>query len=809
MSAACWHNCGGRCVNKVLVQDGVIVRQKTDDTHEDSMDYPQQRACVRGRSQRNQVLATDRLKFPMKRKGWQPGGGVSSNGQMRGNDEWERISWDEAIQYIADEVKRVVDAYGNRSIFGLSGSVCSRVFASYGGFIPRWGTTSQGSWTYTPRPMGNSNSGNNDRFDFYNCDYVVLGGENPVWSSAGLPGYFAKGFKDAGVKFIGIDPFYNDTYALLDAEWIPIRPSTDTALYLGIAHAMLALDATEQLIDWDFLDRCTLGFDAEHMPEGEDPNGNFRDYVLGTYDGIPKTAEWASEICGVAPEDIEKLARILGKDNKVALLAATAAARTQSSDALPQVFLTIGMMGGHYGKSGHMCGANYHSNAFTGGPSIVSPGSNGLESIKNPLAEGDTICDAEVWRAIVSGTYTMAGVGTKKQPGVEKDVDIKIIYHDNRALLQTCDGQTTGIEAHRKVDLVVSHAMFMTTNAAYSDIVLPLTSYWEREGGFLTGNREMVIVYSKIMDPLYECKSDDEIAYLLAGALGLDPEEVYPISEKQRFMNEILGCVTTESGEEEPLVSVTADDLSAWGCEGEPQEGKIALADFIAQGVYQVPRKAGDQFDYIAYKKFVEDPEANPLESESGKMEIYCRKLRDDINGIGYSTIEAIPTYTQPPEGFEATFSDWGSKAKGEFPYQVYNPHYLRRSHTVFDNVQWLREAWPNPVFVSATDAREKGVASGDVVLLTSKHGRTLRTACVTERFMPGVIGLPHGAWVSIDPSTGIDTAGSDNILTGVVPTGQGTSGWNTCVCNMEKYTGAALAPDVEVALRILAAQMA
>lgn len=68
-TAACWHNCGGRCLNKVLVQDGVVVRQKTDDTHEDSPDYPQQRGCLRGRSQRKQVFAEDRIKYPLKRVG--------------------------------------------------------------------------------------------------------------------------------------------------------------------------------------------------------------------------------------------------------------------------------------------------------------------------------------------------------------------------------------------------------------------------------------------------------------------------------------------------------------------------------------------------------------------------------------------------------------------------------------------------------------------------------------------------------------------------------------------------------------------
>ena len=63
VAAACWHNCGGRCMNKVMVKDGAVVRQKTDDTHEDSPDYPQQRGCVRGKAQQQQCFGADRLKY--------------------------------------------------------------------------------------------------------------------------------------------------------------------------------------------------------------------------------------------------------------------------------------------------------------------------------------------------------------------------------------------------------------------------------------------------------------------------------------------------------------------------------------------------------------------------------------------------------------------------------------------------------------------------------------------------------------------------------------------------------------------------
>jgi len=108
IAAACWHNCGGRCLNKVLVEDGVVIRQKTDDTHPDSPDYPQQRGCLRGRSQRFQVFGADRLKYPMKRKNWEPGGGDKS---LRGRDEWVRISWEEALDLVASELKKTSPIY--------------------------------------------------------------------------------------------------------------------------------------------------------------------------------------------------------------------------------------------------------------------------------------------------------------------------------------------------------------------------------------------------------------------------------------------------------------------------------------------------------------------------------------------------------------------------------------------------------------------------------------------------------------------------------------------------------------------------
>lgn len=804
VSAACWHNCGGRCVNKVLVKDGVVVRQKTDDTHPDSPDFPQQRACVRGRAQRMQVFGADRLKYPMKRKNWEPGGGKK---ELRGRDEWVRISWDEALDIVASELKRIKEKYGNRSIYSDGGSV-AKILSLYGGYVSNWGTTSLGTWMATPPLIGftsSSGQGINDRIDMRDCDTVIMYSMNPAWSSAGTPPYNFLQVKKAGAKFIGVDPYYNDSYALLDADWIPVRPATDVALLLGVAYTLIDEDdpVNNPLIDWEFLEKYTVGFDKESMPEGQDPKNNFKDYLLGTFDGTPKTPDWASEICGVDPNRIRYLAREMGQNRKVAILFGWASARTQNSDNLPQLVMTLGAMTGHIGKPGHMCGISCHSGSSNGGGSLVLAGSNELPLIENPI--DDSMNHTDMWRGILDGKYNYTG-SREWLKGEIRDIDIHLIYHGSNARLQTADGMNKGIEAHRKVDFVVSHGQFLTTNAKYSDIVLPVTTEWEKVGGFLSGNREILIMYSQVTDPLYESRSDDWIATELAKRLGVDSNKAFPFDEKQQFFNQIAGAtVLSEDGKTwETLVTITQEDIDKWGVEGKPQKGRIGLQELQDRGVYQVERKPGDNYGYIAYKDFIDDPQKNPRPTDTGKFEIYSKSLENTINNMGYSKIKGYPGYVVPVEGYEATFSDWNNKKKGDYPFQVINPHYLRRSHTVFDNVQWLRETWPNPVYINSRDAKEKGINDGDTVLLTSPHGKTLRVACVTDRFMPGVIGVPHGSWVDMDEETGIDTGGADNILCGQVSTGQGVSGWNSCIANMEKYTGKPIIPDVEKPQRII-----
>lgn len=798
-TAACWHNCGSRCLNKVLIKDGVVIRQKTDDTHPDSPDFPQQRGCLRGRSQRQQVFSADRLKYPMKRKNWAPGGGKK---ELRGKDQWVRISWEEAIETIASETKRIIGKYGNESIWVTGGGDISKAMSTVGGHTSSTGTISWGAWLYTYEMLGVGEGlyvqGINDRIDMRNSQLIILWGANPAWSTMGSATYNYLQAKKAGARFITIDPLYTDSANVFGAQWVPIRPGTDHALALGIMHTLLKEDdpITNPLVKWDFLNKYTIGFDADHMPPGADKKDNFKDYLLGTYDGQPKTAEWASEICGVKPSVIRYLAREIGGTERVALLTGWAPARINNGEGWVQAFSTLGMMTGHMGSPGNMTGVSCWEYAGNNGPALLNGGGDGLPSITNPIT--NLINENEIFDAVLKGKFLQKGEGERK-------VNIQFIYHSKTATLQTRSNIMRGIEAHRKVEFIVTNAYALTTTAKYSDIVLPVTTEWEREGAVTGGNREILITWSKITDPLYESKSDQEIARLLINALGKNADEVYPISEKQQYFNQLAGStVVKDNGVDfEPLCTITAADIKEWGVEGSPQQGRIPLKEFVDKGIYQIPRKTGDKFGYIAYKEFIDDPVKNPVSSESGKFEIYCRKL-NEASKTAFTEIAPIPKYEPRVEGYESTFKNWKKKQKGDYPFQVFNPHYLRRSHSTFDNVPWLREQWPNPVYLSREDAADLGIKTGETVMLSNEYGKTLRPAFVVETIMPGTVALPHGAWVDLDEKDEVDRAGADNMLVGFQPTGLGTSGYNTARCNVEKWHGEQLEEDYKWEQRIL-----
>lgn len=829
----CWtSSCGGKCLLKAYVVDGVVTRIKTDDLVEetDELEVFQNRACPRGRAQRMHVYDAARLKYPMKRKNWQPGGGEKSNGHLRGIDEWERVSWDEALDLLAEETKRVYDTYGARSVllpsFGRT-AWKAKFLNPMGGYTNFAMTDSHGSFNVMSGPIGVKWGGNfepgcnsmNDRLDMRKSDVIVIHGGNSVWASAGAPAYHLWKCKEAGAEFIYIGPEYNVTASLVEAKWLPVRPGTDTAFMLAVVYEMLKLDEDKgDIIDWDFLDNYTVGFDDDHMPADAKLTENVSGYVRGEYDGIPKTAEWASEICGTPADDIRWYAEKVGKSQAVSMFWSYAPCRTNASESLPQLMETVACMGGHHGKPGHACGPVYHAFAANSGDPNAKYGVlSEPETIPGKGNEvDDMIFSAFLWQAINEGRYPFFGDVTEpingmpvwKQPE-ERDIDIRMIWCAWSNPLSTRVDFNAGVEAWRKVDCVVSIDHHFTATCQYADLVLPCTTQWEGPGYDETQAKPLYNYYNRdtlfvpaqyAIAPMYEAMSERDMIRGMLERCGFDPDDVYPYDEGQKWFDRINNATVLDDDGETwmPLATVTQETLDVYGVKGTVQEGKIAFEQLVEDGVYHVPRKEGDKLGWIAYQDFIEDPEANPLPTTSGKWELYCQQKADTLNMFGWADepIKPYPEYRVPLNGYEESFSDWESKTKGAYPLQLINGHYLRRGHTANDTVGWLREAFVNPVFMNDQDASERGIATGDWVVVTSPHGKVVRQASVLSTIMPGVVNLPHGGWQEKNEELGLDFGGGENSLTGNEVQNSPVSGFNTTLVQIEKYENQNLEPD-------------
>ncbi|HBA1513319.1 TPA: molybdopterin-dependent oxidoreductase, partial [Citrobacter koseri] len=244
--SSCTVNCGSRCLLRLHVKDDAVYWVESDTTGDDIYGNHQVRACLRGRSIRRRMNHPDRLKYPMKRVG------------KRGEGKFERISWDEALDTIGDNLKRILKDYGNEAVHVLYGTgvdggnitnsnVPYRLMNSCGGYLSRYGSYSTAQISAAMSYMFGTNDGNSPD-DIANSKLVVMFGNNPAetrMSGGGVTYYVEQARERSNARMIVIDPRYNDTAAGREDEWLPIRPGTDAALAAGIAWVLI----TENLID--------------------------------------------------------------------------------------------------------------------------------------------------------------------------------------------------------------------------------------------------------------------------------------------------------------------------------------------------------------------------------------------------------------------------------------------------------------------------------------------------------------------------------------------------------------------------------
>ena len=295
------------------------------------------------------------------------------------------------------------------------------------------------------------------------------------------------------------------------------------------------------------------------------------------------------------------------------------------------------------------------------------------------------------------------------------------------------------VEALKALEFIVVTEQFMTATAKYADIILPTSTYVERDDIALGVGMAYIGFQRKIIEPLGESKPHNEIAKALATRMGITDYDEETEENHLRAVAEAAGI----------------PDYDA----------------FKENGVHWIERSE----PYVSFKEQIDDPENNPFPTPSGKIEIYSQRIAD----MGDPLLPPIPKYIE-------TWESPNDPLAQKYPIQLITNHARGRSNAQFSSLPWLKELFPQAVIISVSDASARGISNGDMVRVFNERGETIAPAQVTKRIMSGVALLPEGAWYDPDEK-GVDRAGSANVLTRDEPSPGGSFAYNTILVQIEK----------------------
>jgi anaerobic dimethyl sulfoxide reductase subunit A len=403
--------------------------------------------------------------------------------------------------------------------------------------------------------------------------------------------------KENGAKVIAIDPRYHDTAATVADEWIPVRPGTDTAVMVAMANVMIK----ENLQDQAFLDKYTVGFEK------------FREYVVGKEDGVEKTPAWASEISGVAAATIERLAREYATTRPAALMDCQGPARSAMGEQYNRCAATLCAMTGNVGRPGGSAGGGLMGLpvAHMFRMPAIPPGKNPFE-LDGPRVKGTLDIGLRVVKRIHINKIFDA-ILRGKDGGYPSD--IKMAWSMCNNYLNQTGNSNKAARALKKLPFFAVNELFMTAQARYADLLLPVTSAAERSDlarPWPSGPYFMFI--NRAIEPLGECKSDLEIVAELAERLGFKDFDPYSEDEWLRMFVE-----------KSPDMAEQIADYDKFKLEGIH---RIELPEPI-----------------VAFREQIEDIENSPFSTPSGKIEIYSQRAAD----LKTPLCPPIPNYNTTP----------------------------------------------------------------------------------------------------------------------------------------------------------------
>jgi len=713
VTSTCGHNCGGRCVVNAHVRDGQIVRISTD-PRKWTPEVAPLHACVRGFGQLERLHHPDRVTHPLRRTG------------PRGSGRFERIGWDEALDEVARQMRRIRDRYGPAAILDCSRtgslsmlhsrSTVKRLLHMFGGCTELWTNISAEAEVFAVRhtygAKADYKSAGREPTDYVNSRLILMWGWSPADGTFGTGTLqYLKLAKQRGVRIVCVDPRRTRTSWELADQHVFIRPSTDTAALLAMAYVMV----TEGLQDQAFLDRHVLGFDEAHLPAGAPAGSSYRAYLLGETDGVPKTPEWAAAITGVPTATLRALAVELATTKPAALQTGYAPGRTLYGEQFHRAAYALCAMTGNVGIPGGNAGT---SNGATGRCGVQA------------LPTGENPAGARVSSPLLADLLERGRAGGYP-------ADVKMIYSCAGDLFNQLPNVGRIVAGAEKLEFMVAHDHFVTPTARYADIVLPATTFWERNDVHTpwAGAGHYAIFMQQAIAPVGECRNDLDICAALAERLGI-------AGYNDRTEDEWLRELTRHA----------IDDYET----------------FREKGLARLPAPE----DAVAFAREIRDPARHPFSTPSGKIEIYSQSIAANPDPYGLGPIPAIPTWIPVP-------------ADPLHPLRLVTPKSRARTHSIHDNQPVLSRADRDDLWMHPDDAAARGVVDGARVWVFNARGRTAIPVRVTDRIAPGVVSIKEGAWFALDEQ-GRDTAGCSNLLTPDRSSPAGATPFNSCFVEVE-----------------------
>ena len=724
------------------------------------------------------IYADSRVLYPMVRKSYLENP-KSPKPELRGKDEWVRVSYEDAIKLVANELKATYKEKGASSVFGGSYGwyspgrmhnariLLQRFLGMAGGYVGTTGDYSTGAaQIIMPHVVGTLEVYEQQTsWDLVLSDskIVVLWGMNPLttlrlaWGISDSEGIeYLKKLKSSGKRIIHIDPIYNESAKELNAEWIAPRPNTDVALMLGIAHTMYSTGK----YDKDFISDYTEGFDK------------FAKYLTGKSDGIAKNAKWASKISGVSEKTIKKLAADFF-NNRTMLMSGWGMQRAHHGEQPHWMLVTLASMIGQIGLPGGGFGLSYHYS--NGGVPTAKA------AIPSGMTAGVATAAGSEWLASSAAVnFPVARVADALlNPGKTIDDNGKKITYPEIDFVYWCGGNpmvhhqntNTLVRALRKPRTFVVNEIYWTPTARMADIVLPATTIYERNDIAMTGDYSNLnlVPMKQVTEKQGESRDDYQIFCDLAKEFGILDKYSEGKSEMQ-WLEEFYNVALKQAQSQNLTFPASFEEF--W------KANKVIN--------FEVPY---ENTEFVRFKDFRDDPILNPLGTPSGKIEIYSTT----IEKMQYDDCHAHPTWFEPAE--------WLLMKNKSAEFHMVSTHPVDRLHSQLNNTS-LREKYAvngrEPIYIHTKDAKRKGIKSGDIVRVFNKRGEVLAGAVVTNDIKEGVVRLPEGAWYDPD-SKGLCRNGCANVLTLDIPTSKLANGniSHTALVNIEKYKGKAQAVEV------------